>query len=84
MGSKKTIDGIRISKIVRMLLDLEGVQIRKGTNHPFVAKRKGLRSCPIASSTHAKKMLVPWIVDATGYESNLVYSSLRAGSWTYT
>tara|TARA_Y100000310_G_scaffold339688_1_gene433143 strand:+ start:1220 stop:1483 length:264 start_codon:yes stop_codon:yes gene_type:complete len=83
MGSKKTIDGISISGIVRMLSTLSGVQIMKGRNHPFLAKRDGIRPCPIASSTHAKEMLVPWIVDITGYNPNEIYSSLKKGKWLY-
>ena len=84
MAGNKTRDGIRISEIVKLLNQLPGVGIRQGNNHPFIAIRDGLRPCPIAASTDAKTMLVPWIAQATGYNRQSIYSSLRNGEWYTT
>ena len=81
MAGKKTRDGIKLAKIVKMLEKLPGVEIRSGTKHPYVARFDGARPCPIATSTDAKKMLTPWVADVTGMEKALVYSSLKDGSW---
>lgn len=84
MAGNKTIDGLRIEQIARMMLNIPGIEIRKGTNHPFVAIKSGLRPCPIATSTNAKKMIVPWLAQATGYNRNCIYDSLRLGEWQYS
>jgi len=83
MGGNKTRDGINLSTIVRMLSQISGINIRQGTNHPYIAVYDGLRPCPIAASTDAKRMLVPWIESATGYERRQIYSSLKSGEWNY-
>jgi hypothetical protein len=81
MGGKKTRDGIRLSVIVRLLAELSGVQIRDGRNHPHIAMADGMRTCPIATSTNARRMLVPWIARVTGYTPRNIYSSLKSGEW---
>ncbi|OGI75634.1 hypothetical protein A3D36_01760 [Candidatus Nomurabacteria bacterium RIFCSPHIGHO2_02_FULL_36_29] len=82
MSGNKTRDGMIISSIVKSLNQIPGVTVRSGTNHPFVANRDGLRPCPIAASTDAKRMVVPWVAQATGYSNrNSIYDSLRNGEW---
>jgi hypothetical protein len=77
----KTRDGIKLSKILDVAREVEGVTIRDGRNHPYVLNRDGLRPCPVAESTDARKMLVPWFRQATGYETKTVYQALQKGSW---
>ena len=82
MAGNKTIDGLKIEKIVSMISNIPGIGIKRGTNHPYLAFTDGLRPCPIASSTHARRMLVPWLSKATGYsDKNQIYHSLRSGEW---
>jgi len=81
MAGHKTRDGIKLSKIVKMLEQLQGVEIRSGTKHPFIATSDGARPCPIATSTDAKRMLTPWVADVTGMTKATVYSSLKDGTW---
>jgi|TARA_Y100000310_G_C20564100_1_gene754574 hypothetical protein len=83
MGNK-TLDGLKVVRVARMISLLPGIQIRVGKNHPFIATRSGAVPCPIASSTHVKNMVVPWIAQATGYNKKEIYSSLRFGTWQYT
>jgi hypothetical protein len=77
----KTRDGLPLSKILKVVRGIEGISIRDGTRHPFVLSYEGLRACPIAESTDARKMLVPWLRDATGYKPATIYESLRKGKW---
>ena len=85
MAGNKTRDGIKISKLVRALEGIQGVSIRDGTNHHYVARAEGsARPCPLATSTDARKMVVPWIKEVTGYsDASQIYSSLRSGKWVY-
>lgn len=77
----KTTDGIRLSTIVRMAEALPGVTVREGTKHPYVLQYAGLRPCPVAKSTDAKRMLVPWMRQITGQEGSDIYACLRSGEW---
>lgn len=81
MAGNKTRDGLKISKIVRALSGLSGVEIRSGTNHPHIAMSSGLRPCPIASSTDARRMVVPWLQNIVDLEPKEIYNSLRSGKW---
>ncbi len=81
MGGNKTRDGIKLTQIVKLLAQLPGVEIRAGTNHPFIAKITGHRPCPLATSTDAKKMVTPWVAEATGMSRDRIYTSLREGTW---
>jgi len=81
MSRNKTRDGLSLGKIVKMLETLAGVEIRKGAKHPYIANYDGLRPCPVAASTDAKRMLVPWLKQATGYKPSYIYSSLKTGRW---
>lgn len=75
----KTLDGIRLSAIVRMASAIPGIAVREGTKHPYMLLYAGLRPCPVAESTHARRMLVPWLRQATGYSTNDLYASLQSG-----
>ena len=77
----KTRDGIRLSTIVRLVSDLAAVSIREAANHPVVLMSAGLRPCPVAQSSHARRMIAPWVREATGYSARDIYSSFKAGHW---
>ena len=77
----KTQDGIKVSNILNVARAL-GIDIREsGGNHPHVLNFPNLRPCPIASSTDARRMVVPWIRQATGYDNQTIYESFRRGQW---
>ena len=77
----KTIDGIKLSTIVRVVSELDVISIREGAKHPAVLMADGLRPCPVAKSSDARRMISPWLRDATGYDARDIYSALRAGRW---
>lgn len=81
--SQKTRDGLKLKNVIKALERLKNVTIRRGTNHPYIAFRQAYPiPCPIAASTDARKMVVPWIKDAMGYQnSNQIYQALRKGEW---
>ncbi len=81
MGGNKTRDGLRISNLLRALSQLPGVTVREGASHPNIAEKVGYsQPCPIATSTHARKMVVPWIKRTTSYTNALeIYESLKRG-----
>jgi hypothetical protein len=77
----QTRDGIRLSNIINVARGLDGVTVRPGRRHESVLNYAGLRPCPVAESTNARRMLVPWFRQATGYNTNRIYQALRSGSW---
>jgi len=77
----KTRDGIRLATIARMVSELAMVGIREGTNHPMILMADGLRPCPLAESSDVRRMISPWLRDATGYSARDIYSSLKSGAW---
>jgi len=83
MAGNKTRDGLKLTKIVRALLTLPGIEIREGGKHPYVAHMTGYNQpCPIATITDARRMVVPWICRATEHkDSERVYLALREGGW---
>ena len=83
MAGNKTRDGLKISRVVDMLDSLNGVNVRPGSNHPHVARSSEYAgSCPIATSTDVRRMVVPWVRSVTGYDgSKDIYNCLRSGSW---
>lgn len=85
MAGNKTRDGLRIADLVRALENLTGVTIREARNHPLVARMEGYtRPCPIASSTDARRMVVPWVREVTTYQNAKgIYQALRTGDWAY-
>jgi hypothetical protein len=82
MSGNKTRDGIRIGKVIKALDGITGVIIESANNHLYKAQYNGLRPCPIATSTDVRRMVVPWVMQATGYsDSRLVYQYLKNGEW---
>jgi hypothetical protein len=81
MAGKKTIDGHKISDLVKLVKKIGGINIKQGSRHPFLLKTDGHRPCPLATSTHAKRMLTPWLAQVTGYQSKQVYSAIQSGQW---
>ena len=80
MAGNKTRDGIRLEKILKVARAI-GATIREGTKHPYILNYEGLRPCPVATSTDAKRMVAPWLALATDYTRKEAYQALRKGSW---
>lgn len=80
MTRNKTIDGIRLNDILRIVGDA-GIGFRTGNSHPYLLTCEGLRPCPLASSTHAERMVAPWLAQATGKSKQEAYEALRRGYW---
>ena len=76
MAGKKTRDGIKLSKIVKLARSL-GAGVRRGGNHPLVLSYEGMRACPIATSTNARTMVAPWLARITGYTNREAYKAIR-------
>jgi hypothetical protein len=81
MAGRKTRDGVRLNNILDAAREI-GVAIRTGTKHPYVLSYDGLRPCPVATSTDARKMVVPWIMKTGNYTPRQAYNALRNGSWS--
>lgn len=80
MAGNKTRDGIRLSDILRTAIEA-GARIREGNSHAYILNYEGLRPCPIATSTHAERMVAPWLAQATGRTKQESYEALRRGYW---
>lgn len=78
MGGKRTLDGIRLENILSVAGQI-GATVREGTKHPYILNYEGLGACPVATSTHARRMVTPWMAKATGYTSSQIYEALRKG-----
>lgn len=76
----KTIDGLRLKDILRTAIGA-GAKIREGNSHAYILNYAGLRPCPIATSTHAERMVAPWLALATGRTKHESYEALRRGYW---
>jgi predicted RNA binding protein YcfA (HicA-like mRNA interferase family) len=81
--AQKTRDGLKLKNVIRALEELAFVYVRRGSNHPYVAFREAYPvPCPIAASTDARKMVVPWVKNVTDYQNaNQIYQALRKGEW---
>jgi hypothetical protein len=77
----KTVDGIRLETIIRMMAEIPGICTKEGSKHKYMLNYESMRPCPIAESTNAKTMVVPWLKKATGYSREHIYTSLKKGSW---
>ncbi len=82
MAGNKTRDGIRLTDIVRAVSGVDGISIRGGTSHQYILNYAGMRPCPLATSTDAKRMIVPWLYAITNYDRSRIYESLRNGRWS--
>ncbi|MBP7708412.1 hypothetical protein KA107_01905 [Candidatus Pacearchaeota archaeon] len=78
--ANKTIDGIKLADILRTATEV-GATIREGNSHPYILNYGGLRPCPIAKSTHAERMVAPWLAQATGTTKHECYEAMRRGYW---
>ena len=81
MPKQETRDGLKIKKVVKSLKSIDEVTFRGGKNHGIVAiaERHG-KCCPIATSTHARRMIVPWVKEVTGYDNaKQIYNALKSG-----
>lgn len=77
---KRTQDGVGLKDILRAAKEI-GIEIREGGKHPYALEYPGMRPCPLAASTHAKRMVTPWIEEATGRDRKEIYTALRQGYW---
>lgn len=78
--AQKTLDGIRLKDVLKVAEEV-GARIRQGTNHPYVLNYEALRPCPVAKSTHAGRMVAPWLAQATGRTKQEAYTAMRRGYW---
>ena len=78
MAGNKTQDGLHLKDILKAAT-LMGIGVRECTKHPYALEYPNQRPCPIANSTHAKRMVVPWIAQATGKDRREIYEALRCG-----
>ncbi len=73
---------IPLDRIAKAAKKLEGMTVRPGTKHPYIMVHPSMeKSCPVAKTSDAKKMIVPWIMEATGYDHRTVYQGIRKGKW---
>ena len=79
----KTRDGVRIKNIEKVARALQGVTLRDGRNHTTILNYEGMRPCPVARSTNARTMLVPWLQEITGYSADELYNFLKTGRMKY-
>ena len=77
---KKTQDCLSLANIVKAAIQA-GIGVREGGKHPYNLEYPNMRPCPIAASTHAKRMVVPWIAQALRREREEIYTALRQGYW---
>jgi len=79
--SRKTRDGVLMSKLVRTLESIPGVSIRTGTRYPLIAKMEGYeKACPIGPTVSARWDVVSWMRDVTGAtDTQKLYGLLRKG-----
>lgn len=80
MAGNKTRDGLRLKDILRTAIEA-GARIREGNSHAYILNYGGLRPCPIATSTHAERMVAPWLAQATGRTKHESYEAMRRGYW---
>ena len=81
----KTRDGIKLTDILSAVEKIEGVTIRSGTKHPYMLNYGQLRPCPVAESTHARDMILPWLkqIDVLKqYNKQTIYQGLKQGDIT--
>jgi hypothetical protein len=81
MGGKKTRNGVHISAIERALAEVPGVTLRDGAQHAIVAMADGFYPCAIATSSHCRRQIAPWVARVTSYSASVAYEMLRGGYW---
>ena len=80
MAGHKTRDGIRLTDVLKAAT-LAGAGIRQGAKHAYMLLYPGSRPCPVATSTHAERMVAPWLAHATGRSKQEAYAAIRNGYW---
>lgn len=75
----KTQDGIKLTNILAAVKDIPGIVVKTGTNHPYLLKYESMQPCPLAKSTHAKRMLVPWLYQVINQNKQAIYLGLKKG-----
>jgi hypothetical protein len=81
--TNKTRDGIKLLNILKAVREIEELVVRTGSNHPYILNYDGMRPCPVAPSTDARRMLVPWLREITHRDGREIYDALKGGSWKY-
>ena len=76
----KTRDGVNLMNILKIAVAI-GAGVREGTKHPYVLNFADLRPCPVAESSDARRMIAPWIAQATNKNKTEVYQAMRQGYW---
>ena len=83
----KTRDGIKLSEIIRTILQLPNVEAKKGSRHELLLKHYGQPAygiaglCAVSTSTSYQRHIVPWVKRVTGYDSGRINSAFRNGYW---
>lgn len=77
MGGKRTLDNLKFGKVFRAVENF-GVEVRRGTKHPYILVYQGMRPCPVAATTDARTMIAPWLAEATGMTKQDAYTALRS------
>ncbi len=78
----KTLDGLNLSNVLGAMKAIPEITLVEAREHPYKALAPGYRPCPIAKSTHVRRMLVPWLSVVTGItDKNKIYNALRNGRW---
>ena len=80
MAGKKTIDGIKLTRIVKMAKGV-GIDVRDGSRHPYVLSYSEEGPCPVATSTHAERMVAPWLSLILGVTKREAYQAIQRGYW---
>ena len=81
MGGNKTRDGLKIKAVARAVGELfSHIEVRHGSDHPYVLSYQGMFPCALAASTDVKQHVAPWIARTTNgeYKSNQVYQQIRS------
>ncbi|MDP3882018.1 MAG: hypothetical protein Q8Q31_04050 [Nanoarchaeota archaeon] len=80
MAGNRTQDGLSLAGILKLAIKA-GIEVRQGGKHPYNLLYPNMRPCPLATSTHGKRMVAPWLAQALGKERKQVYEALQRGYW---
>jgi hypothetical protein len=80
--TNRTIDGLRIERVARTISNSFshlGIEVRTARSHPYAISFPGMMPCALASSTHVRRQIAPFISRASNgsYSPNQVYEVLR-------
>ena len=83
----KSQDGIKLTDIVKTILQLPNVEAKKGSRHSILLKYCGQPAyayaglCAVGQSTSYRRHIVPWLKRVTGYDANRINSAFNNGYW---